>query len=451
MGPTNQLIPPVWARLWAAAILAHVIANPRFGALVPDVTALGVSMAVLLATAVVLAIRPGSQVALASANVAVIVVVWLEAPAIGNHWLLASLVAVAILIAMAGRYGWDRFAPVGRWLMLAFYLWAGFAKLNSDFFDPQVSCGLEFANQTLRGWGLPIVEPTSVAAWAPILGTVLIELSIPWLLIAKRTRTIGVVLALVFHGIVALNLIQPFFSFTGLLIALVVLFLTGEQLRATERWVRQDVARVWALLAGGVGLIGVLPAGNLTINAVRFGGFALWVPFLLWIVVAVVRVSRVRSTPDNGQLRLRSASGVALVAIVAAIGAFPYLEIRTATSWNMYANLETVAGSSNHYLVRSTLPLTDHQQRVVIVHASDDPGLQLYPDFAYAPIERHFLNYLALHPGANVDFEVGGTRRTAVGRDIGEPLNWFERKFQLFRAVDLEAPVRCQRIWLPAG
>jgi hypothetical protein len=451
MGQTTHLIPPVWARLWAAAILAHVIANPRFGALVPNGAALGVSMAVLVASAVALAIRPGSQVALAVTNIAVIVVVVLEAPAIGNHWLLACVVAVAILIAMAGRHEWDRFAPVGRWLMLAFYLWAGFAKLNSAFFDPQVSCGLEFANQTLQGWGLPIVEPTSAWAWAPILGTALIELSIPWLLIASRTRTIGVVLALVFHGVVSLNLIQAFYSFTGLLIPLVVLFLSGEELRATERWVRKDAVRVWALLAGVVGLIGFLPAGNLTINAVRFGGYALWVPFLLWIVVTVVRVSRVRSAPDEDQLRLKTASGIALVAIVAAIGAFPYLEVRTATSWNMYANLETVAGSSNHYLIRSTLALTDHQERLVIVHDTDDPGLQWYPVLGYAPIERHFLDYLARHPDANVDFEVDGTRRVAVGRDIGEPLNWFERRFQLFRSVDLESPTRCQRAWLPAG
>ena len=46
-------------------------------------------------------------------------------------------------------------------------------------------------------------------------------------------------------------------------------------------------------------------------------------------------------------------------------GLSPFLELRTAYAFNMYANLETAAGESNHFLVPRTLPLTDYQGDLV--------------------------------------------------------------------------------------
>ena len=65
-------------------------------------------------------------------------------------------------------------------------------------------------------------------------------------------------------------------------------------------------------------------------------------------------------------------------------GSTPYLELKTAYGWNMYANLRTVDGDSNHFVVRCTLPLTDEQADLVRIISTDDPGLALYADDDYA-------------------------------------------------------------------
>ena len=41
-----------------------------------------------------------------------------------------------------------------RWLLLVFYAFAAFAKLNSAFFDPSASCAVYYANESLSSWGL---------------------------------------------------------------------------------------------------------------------------------------------------------------------------------------------------------------------------------------------------------------------------------------------------------
>ena len=79
---------------------------------------------------------------------------------LGNHWLLAALVDLALLFAVAvgvARRRWDdatdladRFLPVARLCLLGFYFFASFAKLNSAFFDRSVSCATFYFRRVHR-------------------------------------------------------------------------------------------------------------------------------------------------------------------------------------------------------------------------------------------------------------------------------------------------------------
>lgn len=440
-------IRPGWVRLWAIAILAHLIGNPRFGALVPDVSAHGVAVAALAVLGAGLVIQPHSTALLAASNLGVLVVAWFEAPIIGNHWQLAALVSLAMLVALLQVDPWAWFSVTVRWMLLGFYSWAAIAKLNSAFFDPAVSCGLVYANQALGSWGLPTVAAESALAWAPILGSAGIELSVPVLLMISRTRFLGVIVGVAFHGLVSLDFDQHFYDFTALLIPLFVLFLPQNAVDRLAEKSRPDVVWSMSVVAAVLGVLSVLPGGTFTTNAVRYGAFVIWIPTLLWVTVNLVR----REPPERVRMRPASLVSVAFAVVVIAIGALPYLEVRTATSWNMYANLHTVAGESNHLLIRSTLPLTSHQDRIVTIVESDDPALQIYADEEYGLVERHFLDYLADRPEVNVEYTIDGQTFESTGGEVGEPLGVFAQKLQLFRAVDLTQPPRCQLLWFPAG
>lgn len=440
----------VWfARLWAVAALAHVAGNPRLGQVFDDPTALGLSSLALGLLAIGLLLRPTAQRLLGAVAVAVVAVAVAEAPFLSNHWLLAAIVSVALLVSLFRADWWAWFSPTGRWLLIGFYSWAAFNKLTEGFFDTSVSCGTHFTNQWLAGVGLGPIPPGGWVAFTVVVATAAVELAVPVLLLTPATRRAGVLLAMVFHFGISLDLGQHFYDFTALLFPLFGLFLPDEVAAKLE----ERRPRLGRLGAGAVGLLLVVVVSSVmaptpgTVWLLRRGVFFLWVPFGLWLIW---RTARVTGWKLPVSLRLPSWVAGLLVALVVFNGFTPYLELKTGYGWNMYAGLVTANGESNHLVIRRAFPMTSENQDPVVVRRTDDPGLAQYIDSGYAIPWSRFLDYLAEHPAATVTYERSGRVTTATGADIGRPLPWWRDKFQLFRAIDLERPVRCQAEWMPA-
>ena len=174
--------------------------------------------------------------------------------------------------------------------------------------------------------------------------------------------------------------------------------------------------------------------------------FVVWVPFAGWLIVSVARGGL---GPSHVPMRMPGALAFVLVAGVVANGLTPYLELKTAYGFNMYANLVTVDGESNHLVVRQTLPLTDVQEHLLTVVRTGDEQLGRYAEDGYLIPERNLLDYLARHPSTSVVVSDEDGERTLDGAD-GVRLPLLVEKFQLFRAVDGQDPPRCQADWLPA-
>ena len=172
-----------------------------------------------------------------------------------------------------------------------------------------------------------------------------------------------------------------------------------------------------------------------------------WIPFAVWLIVTVARGG---IGPSSVPMRLPGPVAWVLVGVVVANGLTPYLELKTAYGFNMYANLVTVAGESNHVVVRRTLNLTHVQDHLLTVVETDDASLQRYAEDGYLIPERNLLDYLARHPSTSVVVSDEDGQRTLDGTD-GARLPVLVQKFQLFRAVDMQEPPRCQAGWLPAN
>lgn len=439
-----------FARLWGVAVIAHLVAYPAAG---EGVTRQAVSL-LLAVGAVGLVVRPGDRRLLGAVAGLTLVHAFVEAPVIGNHWVLAALVSAAILVSLTRPDPWGWLAPTGRWMLLGFYSWAAFAKLNTGFFDPVTSCGLAYTNQLLGSWGLPLL-PTGWGT-AAAAGSALVELSVPVLLLVPRTRRWGVVLGMAFHTLISFDLDQHFYDFTSVLLPLFGLFLpdgtTGKIEERAERMRPAALVGVAAALAVVAGLATVPPLTPLSLRILDTAPFALWIPFASGVVAAVTH-GVLHSSARAPDLRLAESGrvgAVVLVGIVVANGLTPYLELKTGYGWNMYANLVTAAGESNHLVIRRTLPLTDVNASAVEIVATDDPGLAAYVGSGWAVPERNLRHYLADRPEATVTFRRDGVDRTVSGAEIGERLPLWAEKLQLFRSVDLRRPPRCQLVWLPA-
>jgi hypothetical protein len=438
-----------FARTYGIAVVAHLAGNAPI-IRVPEGQWLTVSIALSIPlgiAALALIVSP-SRVLLGTTAVLVLASLWTDLPYIGNHWLVIGFVAVAVLASLAMRDPWAWFSVTGRWVLLGFYSFAAFAKLNTGFFDPGTSCGVFYANQSLSSFGLPAFDTHSPFAWLLVAGPVMTEMSVPILLAFTRTRRIGVLVALTFHTIISADLDQHFYDFTAALVMLLCLFLPESTLRELEA----GAGRRTRVFAAGIAVCllsvaaAVLPQSGATVAIIDVLPFVAWFPFAGWLIS---KVARGGLGPSPVPMRPPSAVTWLLLAVIVANGLSPYLELKTAFGFNMYANLVTVAGESNHLIVRDTLHLSHAQDHLLTVVDTNDPGLRHYADDGYLIPERNLLDYLARHPSATVVVSDADGRRTLDGSD-GVRLPLLVSKLLLFRAVDEHDPPRCQAVWLPA-
>lgn len=450
-GADDRMVAPMrwFARTFGLACIAHLVGNPagwrgdEFGGSI----LLAVVSALLGLVSLLLLVRPDVR-ALAAAAVLTLASLWLELPVTGNHWVLVGFIAVAVLVSLATTDPWAWLSVTGRWLLLGFYSFAAFAKLNTGFLDPSVSCGVFYANQSLESFGLPTFSGDSPMGMIAIAGPVMTELSVPILLAFTRTRRAGVLLALVFHSIISLDLSQHFYDFTAALVVLLCLFLPESTTSALEaRAARPARLRVLAVVVAGVVVTAsLLPPVLPAVVVVKVLGFAAWVPVAAWLIV---RTARDGLGPAPRPMRLPGVAAWVLIAVVVANGLTPYLEVKTSLGFNMYANLVTVAGDTNHLVVRRTAHLSKVQDDLLEVVEAEDDGLDLYATEGYLLPRRNLLDYLARHPGVAVVVRDEDGEHTLNSSD-GVRLPLVVRKLFTFRAVDAEDPPRCQAEWLPA-
>jgi len=456
---------PLFSVLWALAAVWHLLGNP--------LTASAPAQLLLTAGAGAVLWRPGRVgplVVLAAGGVATM---WTEAPVLGNHWLLAALVDVALLFAVAigvVRRRWDdatdladRFLPVARLCLLGFYFFASFAKLNEAFFDRSVSCATFYFRESTDSIGLSALQLGGAAGveWAVIVATAVIELSIPWLLLFRRTRHLGVVVGLAFHTLLALDRTHQFFDFSSVLAALFVLFLPSS----AGVWVGERIGSIRArlvlanerapsvvhrVLVAIPVLAGVAVAlDRLTPRQALVLGWVPWQVFAVVVLGATLRFLAQRPRePARHALQVGHVAFLLVPLLVVANGLTPYLELKTGFGWNMYANLRTADGESNHYLVRRTLPLTDAQDELVHLLDTDDPALHLYITSDYALTWQQLRSYLSDHPDTRLRYRRGNAvvslAHASDDPQLVAPLPVWQEKLQLFRAVDERSPERCQ-------
>lgn len=438
----------IFARLYGVALVAHVVGNWAQ----PDLPApVGWANLVVGILGLWLSIRPEWLIMVAS-GAAVAFSVVLEMPMTGNHWVLAALVGAAILVTRSE----GRLVTAARWILLVFYTFAAFAKLNAGFFDPSVSCAVFYANQSLGGYGLPPIDSSSPMALIVIWGTVAIECSIPVLLVLKRTRYLGVLVGSTFHTLLSLDLNQHFYDFTAVLLALFFLFVPDESVdliaagaQSLSSAYRRFVIAWWVSLGGALVVLAVTPQSLLASILLSIVPFAVWIPFsLVWIAL----LYRARTSSTSFNWRPGAAAGL-VIAVTVLNGFTPYTEIKTAYGFNMYANLLTADGESNHFLIRRTLPLRSGYNDPVEIISTSDAGLRVYAIEGYLIAQPELRRYLAHHPETSVAFRVGNSvvtlDRASESPAYSDPGPWWWRFFPL-RALDSRVPPRCQDAFLPA-
>jgi hypothetical protein len=228
--------------------------------------------------------------------------------------------------------------------------------------------------------------------------TAAIELSVPVLLLWRRTRVAGVLLGLGFHGVLALDLLRHFYDFTGAVVLGLVWFVPLSR-RDEQRYSGAAVPPIiLAFVAAFTTVLIVLRLTDLFtlwLLAMPILGVLVWTVGSVALGVQSAATVRLAATSEGGPgttpkaraeaKRHPSVEASNLRRVVPAIlilpgllafanGAAPYVEVKNYGAWNMYSNLRTADGTSNHLVIRRTLPLSDVLQDRVLNPAESEHG-----------------------------------------------------------------------------
>ena len=237
----------------------------------------------------------------------------------------------------------------------------------------------------ISAW-MPLLPGGEWALYLGIYGTLIIEIAIPILLLFGRTRMAGILLGLLFHGLLALHPHRGLFSFSSTMTALFTTFiplgtaaslLNAEHLKKLWSWVIYifgALTLLWAIRRW-------LPSGlrmDEQLTQLSKVGFLAYFGYLLVGLFLIIR--SVRTNRNEIQVRALGrwvAYPVLIIfpLVLFANGFGPYLGLRTQTSFSMFSNLHTENGMSNHLIVPSGIQLTDWQYDMVEIIDSNDPDL----------------------------------------------------------------------------
>ena len=449
-----------FCRLWSLAALFHLASyNEWFASLFHFL---------LLGAALALFCRPNSLYRLLLLCALQVVQLGVQAPMVSNHWLFTGFINATILstylyAAFKQRvFSFDQadfyatFAPLLRLELLLLYFFVVLHKLNFDFFSPNSSCAARF--YLVQAERYSFLPRSFTWAEGAIYFTLAVEILIPLLLCLRRTRNSGILLGLLFHGLISFNPMSRFYNFSSMLFALFFLFapenvfaILHQRCASWQRkFARLSFGATTLLVAiSGAALLFLLSYTNQYLTTPGDIYLAAWVLYCLIIigVFSTMMTEKRECAPIGALLALRHRWLLLLPGLVFFNGINPYIGLKTETAFAMYSNLRTEGGRSNHFFIPEELQIFPYQQDLVQITSSSSHAIrgltgrnQLIPFFELRRLSSQ-------EPLAAVSYWRNGVS-TTVGSganvpELSQPLPLLVRKLLYFRPLEKMGAQKC--------
>jgi hypothetical protein len=279
---------------------------------------------------------------------------------------------------------YNAFAPMARVSLIILYLYTVFHKLNTDFLNPELSCG-PYLLKGFRSHGLSFIPDTLFVQQLSIYGTFIVELAIPILLLFRSTQRWGILLGLAFHYLLSLHPFSGLYSFSALLFSLYILFTPKKFPTVLVRIINclrgaTDVGnKRFVYLMTTFSILSFLSIMSIikSDHPIKFAILCVWSAYaLVLVVIYLIFLIKYDSREKWGSLSFNIRNTWLIPVIIFLNGLSPYIGLKTETSFSMFSNLRTEGGVSNHLLVPANFHLTNWQKDLVLIKASDLKALQ---------------------------------------------------------------------------
>lgn len=243
------------------------------------------------------------------------------------------------------------------------YFFAAFNKLNTDYFDPEVSCAGVITQNILTDFKATTAALPNFLKQFFIWGSVLVELVALPLLYFRRTTKFMVLFLVIMHLFLSIQ----FIAISCFFLALLVCFMDSEPLARTELKLRQKLTSLSLPWRYGVFLFILIGFSyrrdiffNLSFPYRVLGYYCLFfLPFAAYViyVFAYGMLAHANLKPMGHKFVFRRFGlfpvvlTVLICSLVILSSTGPYLGFKTTTAMAMYSNLQ-MSPRSNHFLFK---------------------------------------------------------------------------------------------------
>jgi hypothetical protein len=346
-----------------------------------------------------------------------------------------------------------------RLLLAIMYFYGIFHKINTDFLDPTVSCAVGLYKPLAAPFGL---QDNLAGRYIAIYSTFVVEAIAILALFWRKWFAIGLTIALVFHYVIPISAYSWYMDFSSLVFALYMLSMPRE---ASETIYRIAYAHVVEPLRSQFGRVGIFAPALALLAACAFVVLVLTLSYpgrpallllhsifiLVWAVVGgiamtVMTYAAMQHLPFNGSVGLRAPRWTWIIPGLFFVSCLsPYIGLKTESSINMFSNLHTEGGETNHLLFARPPYLFPYQNDVVQVVASSSPSLTRTARAGHMSVQFTIDEFLRRHPDQWVTYLRNGElieRATAADLPKASSSLW-ERKLLIFKPVDPARPKVC--------
>ncbi|WP_300972954.1 thiol-disulfide oxidoreductase [Sphingomonas sp. LHG3406-1] len=465
--PSDGLV--VFGAMWGFATMLSIADRTRVLSFEWGVM-LGIAQWTVMFMALALVARPRFTLLLGLVAGAMAVQYVARLPVLSNNQTLAffmniSIVAVIGLEVIKSRsltidreIVYERLRVVARAILATMYFYGIFHKINTDFLDPEVSCAVALYEPLARPFSL---DQNMVGQWGSIIATFVVEAIAIVCLYWRRYFWVGLILGLTFHYIIPLSGYSWYMDFSSLVLALYMLSVprevsAGFYSSVTALLRKAPISRagftailLFVALVAVCALIVFRIADYFPTRENKLVWHSAWL--LIWAVVGgtmsvLITRAALLALPYSEKPGPRQPRWLLIAPAILFIQCLsPYFGLKTESSINMFSNLHTEGGQTNHLIFTPPPYVAGYQRELVKVVDSSIPWVATVAKDGDYLVRHELGSALRENPGGWVTFDYKGQRYERIVNEtfpFDRP-NLLERKLLRFKPVDFERPKVC--------
>jgi len=332
-------------------------------------------------------------------------------------------------------------------LILVFMYFLGiYHKLNTDFFNPNVSCAVELYKPIVSIIGQ---EGNMNLYWIPIYSTVIVETIAIIGLLFKRYCKFGLAVSIPFHIIIGFTGYAFYMDFSTIVLAMYALNINEESLKKLKNFYLKVFRSYW--LKKTISLLPIFFAIAIYVYvAIICRGICSYKSFMPIFAFYSVPIYLILIFSKNiHQVRWKKSSSGLLYLIPLVFflnGLSPYLGLKTEGSISMYSNLYVEGRTTNHFLHGVIPGFWNYSDEIITIINSNDNRLKKGEAFVRYDFDRILSNMKNAEVTVRSNLE-NTTQKISTSEGNWENTfvdsHWLLKKYLIFKPIDYTRPKVC--------